>query len=63
MNRFLASVPLFVGLIGLTACSSEEAIPTDIEVDTNKWSPCDEYPEEENLECGTLAVPLNYADA
>jgi len=63
MNRFLVSVPLFVGLIGLSACSSEQAIPTDIEVDTIEWSTCDEYPEEENLECGTLAVPLNYADA
>ena len=62
MNRFLVSVPLFVGLIGLSACSSEEAIPTDIKVDPIEWSTCDEFPEQENLECGSLAVPLNYAD-
>lgn len=62
MNRFLPPVSLFVGLIGLTACSSEQAIPTDIEVDPIEWSTCDEYPEEENLECGSLVVPLNYAD-
>ena len=62
MNRFLPSVSLFVGLIGLSACSSEQAIPTDIAVDPIEWSTCDEYPEEENLECGSLAVPLNYAD-
>jgi len=62
MNRFLVSVPLFVGLIGLSACSSEQAIPTDINVDPIEWSACDEFLEQENLECGSLAVPLNYAD-
>jgi len=62
MNRLLVSAPLFVGLLGLSACSSEEAIPSDIKVDPIEWSTCDEYPDEENLECGVLEVPLDYAD-
>ena len=60
--RLLVSVPLFVGLLGLGACSSEQAIPTDSKVDSIDWSTCDEYPDEENLECGVLEVPLDYAD-
>ena len=62
MNRLLVSAPLFVGLLGLSACSSEEAIPTDIKVDPIEWSTCDEYPDDENLECGVLEVPLDYSD-
>ena len=58
--RTLVSVPLVVGVLGLGACSSDEAIPTDIKVDSIDWSTCDEYPEEENLECGVLEVPLDY---
>ena len=60
--RMLVSIPLVVGLLGLGACSSEEAIPTDIKVDSIDWATCDEYPEEENLECGVLEVPLDYSD-
>jgi hypothetical protein len=62
MNRLLVSAPLFVGLLGLSACSSEEAIPSDIKVDPIEWSTCDEYPDEDNLECGVLEVPLDYSD-
>ena len=62
MNRLLVSAPLFVGLLGLSACSSEEAIPTDIKVDPIEWSTCDDYPEDESLECGVLEVPLDYSD-
>ena len=58
----LVSMPLLVGLLGLGACSSDEAIQTDIKVDPIEWSTCDEFPEEENLECGALEVPLDYAD-
>jgi pimeloyl-ACP methyl ester carboxylesterase len=61
-NRLLVSVPLFVGLLGLGACSSEQAIPTDIKVDPIEWSTCDEYPDEEMIECGVLEVPLDYSD-
>ena len=60
--RQLLWVPLFVGLLGLAACSSEEAIPTDIKMDSIDWSTCDEYPDEDNLECGVLEVPLDYSD-
>jgi len=60
--RMLVSIPLVVGLLGLGACSSEEAILTDIKVDSIEWATCDEYPEEENLECGVLEVPLDYSD-
>ena len=60
--RLMVSAPLVVGLLGLGACSSEEAIPTDSKVDSIDWSTCDEYPDEENLECGVLEVPLDYAD-
>ena len=60
--RMLVSVPLVVGLLGLGACSSEEAIPTDIKVDSIDWSTCDEYPDGDNLECGVLEVPLDYSD-
>ena len=60
--RLMVSVPLVVGLLGLGACSSDEAIPTDIKVDSIEWATCDEYPEEENLECGVLEVPLDYSD-
>ena len=62
MNRLLVSAPLFVGLLGLSACSSEEAIPSDIKVDPIEWSTCDDYPEDETLECGVLEVPLDYSD-
>ena len=60
--RQLMPVPLFVGLLGLGACSSEEAIPTDIKVDPIEWSTCDEYPDDEMIECGVLEVPLDYSD-
>ena len=60
--RLVVSVPLVVGLFGLGACSSEEAIPTDIKVDSIEWSTCDEYPDDEMVECGVLEVPLDYAD-
>ena len=60
--RLVVSVPLVVGLLGLGACSSEEAIPTDIKVDSIEWSTCDEYPDDEMVECGVLEVPLDYAD-
>ena len=60
--RLLVSVPLFVGFLGLGACSSEQAIPTDIKVDSIDWSTCDEYPDDEMVECGVLEVPLDYAD-
>ena len=60
--RMLVSAPLVVGLLGLGACSSEEAIPTDIKVDSIEWSTCDEYPDDEMVECGVLEVPLDYAD-
>ena len=59
--RLLVSAPLFVGLLGLSACSLGEAIPTDIKVDPIEWSTCDEYPEED-LDCGVLEVPLDYSD-
>jgi hypothetical protein len=62
MNRLLVSAPLFVGLLGLSACSSEEAIPTDIKVDPIEWSTCEDYPDDETLECGVLEVPLDYSD-
>ena len=60
--RMLVSVPLVVGLVGLGACSSDEAISTDIKVDSIDWSTCDEFPDAENLECGVLEVPLDYSD-
>ena len=60
--RMLVSIPLVVGLLGLGACSSEEAIPTDIKVDSIDWATCDEFPDAENLECGVLEVPLDYSD-
>ena len=60
--RMLVSVPLIVGLLGLGACSSEEAIPSDIKVDSIDWATCDEFPDAENLECGVLEVPLDYSD-
>jgi len=55
-------MPLLVGLLGLGACSSDEAIQKDIKVDPIEWSTCDEFPDEENLECGVLEVPLDYSD-
>ena len=60
--RMLVSIPLVVGLLGLGACSAEEAIPTDIKVGPIDWSTCDEYPDEEMIECGVLEVPLDYSD-
>ena len=56
--RLVVSVPLVVGLLGLGACSSEEAIPTDIKVDSIEWSTCDEYPDDEMVECGVLEAQL-----
>ena len=60
--RQLVSVPLFVGLLALGACSSDAAISSDIKVDSIAWATCDEFPDAENLECGVLEVPLDYSD-
>ena len=46
-------------VIGLAACSHAER-EVVLEKGRIEWGECDEYPDDDTVECGTLTVPLDY---
>ena len=61
-NHLQVLAATFLGLLALSACSDGESTTSAITTDPVQWTVCDEYPDEENIECGTLTVPLDYSD-
>ena len=58
----IATLTIF-GLFGSTVgCSSGTDTVTPAEVDPVEWSECDDFPDDPNVECGAVTVPLNYRD-
>ncbi len=44
----------------LMACSSTPEIVESIDIDPVEWEACEEFPDDDTVECGTVTVPLDY---
>ena len=44
----------------LVACSSASRVIAPVDVDPVEWETCDEFPDDDTVECGTVTVPLDY---
>ena len=44
----------------LAACSSESEVETPTDVDPVEWVACEEFPDDDTVECATVRVPLDY---
>ncbi|MFM8649670.1 MAG: hypothetical protein ACKODY_07880, partial [Actinomycetota bacterium] len=42
------------------ACSSGSRIVSPADVDPVEWEACDEFPDDDAVECGSVTVPLDY---
>ena len=52
---------MICGVVGtLAACSSESEVEVPTDVDPVEWEACEEFPDDDTVECGSVTVPLDY---